>query len=99
MKKSSHYILGINISHDAAAVPINGDGEVLAGNSEERLTGQQYHETFPFQATWRLLQYISIKGRKITEAAYNWRNMCHGGGAYGASMLALTRNREQPLPP
>jgi carbamoyltransferase len=75
MKKPTSYILGVSISHDATAVLLNGDGTVLAGIGEERLTRQKYHETFPFQAIRWLLQYTGIEGDDITEVAYNWRNI------------------------
>lgn len=69
------YILGLSISHDATAVVLNAQGQVLAGIGEERLTRYKYHETFPFQSIKWLLDYTGINGSDVTEVAYNWRNI------------------------
>ena len=75
MSKSSGYILGVSISHDATAVLVDRNGKVVAGIGEERLTRRKYHETFPFEAIRWLLQYTGLDGNNITEVAYNWRNI------------------------
>ena len=69
------YILSLSISHDATAVVLNTQGQVLAGIGEERLTRYKYHETFPFQSIKWLLDYIGINDSDVIEVAYNWRNI------------------------
>ncbi len=83
------YILGLNISHDASAVLINDNGKVIAAISEERLTRQKNHETFPFRSIAWLIEYANIRKDEIVNVAYNWDNI---GGSRPYRKHLFTRN-------
>lgn len=73
-------ILGLNVSHDATAVIMDIEGNVLAGIAEERITRKKYHETFPYRAIMSCLRVADLAPEDITHVAYNWN--CLGSSTY-----------------
>lgn len=56
-----NYILGIHCGHDATAVLIDSDANIIAGVAEERISRVKYHSGFPYLSIKEVLRIGGIE--------------------------------------
>lgn len=73
MKNQSHYILGLNISHNASAALLK-DSRLIASVSEERFTRRKNQIGFPAKSIKFLLKFAHIKPKDLNQVVVATKN-------------------------